>query len=1575
MAKPILFEGRTYSFPDDATDDEIMEALEGLTPALDLPVAPGADVAPVRALGGDPLAVAAQQRQTALEADVARQGLAPGDRSTYDLELARSQRREAATVTSLPVGSDRAVTEDTRFSFPTFRPTRIREVAAAPAGGQTDAELGRALLATSEDTPEFKKLTAEIDRRAKVRADELKALTPAELGAAEQPQGARPEGQRVYIDPFTGEARTPTAGEELTEALAKQQKLSPSAANDAARRIEEVRKEVERRKRKGEDVGFADALTGGGPLFSGILSERGEDLRQAGTVETELGAAFRSGLGTLSALAAEGYFGLLGYEVDENGVPLDPNDFGLAVANLRKSVGIPDVISTRQGVGFPTPGVATQRTQRKTTTFDPEGQRRVSGIEVPSALDDPKGFVDAEQRRLARNIASGRTLGDEFLDAPSVREHYKKFWGDEDAAYWAGSAYELLIPAGPGTAARLATKGAKAVGASKAGIRAGEALISAAEAARGPGGSATGLRNVVLQPAATAAAALTKGVVADGRLARRIASKVLDDMNIDSTLREEAKRKIKGSSNTLDAITQDVSQVLGRNSDEIRYFDNTLNRNTPGDMVLITNRVAVPRELAAEWRGRSLAIRREALVRPTVEVQSVLRRAQSMQGQLSTPQQRALTELAKFVDARAGERYLSAADRVQAEQLWQRVAPGFGRIDPLTSRSTMTIARELESTPTGKALARRLLAADTPTGRSEDYGRIMTAVEDELVDRALMREIPQQARLTRDLTAAQVAMRDLDYGFLSGPTARRLVAAVRGTPAGGGTPIASARAARQIQAAGQSLIRNTGKELARFSKSSRSADEGVNTLVLNSLDNVAPDEAWLKALEAIYPTPEVAQAAYRHALADSASFGQRFSQPWVTSSGFVELPAVQTLKAVDRSFASSGKAGAGSAVLGGRGGPGGFLAPDYQKALLKVIVEEGLRKIIAQAGIESDVLAGGLDVLAGAKVRFAEDLANATRAPAQAKTLEAALPLGPGARIRVYDPAAYDVERLLADGGTELLQLAEGINPRIRGPLTRMVSDAFDWTVRGVGRNIEQMGKYGYVVPNVPYIAWASAKPYLVSLVTQGLEGTIAATRQQISKRNVLGGGIVTRAGRTISPEELRIMAQEQGLGMSAVEASRVGSLSDDILRDARSAAQRGQGPLRRYASFALDEANPMSKSLGQRIAESIELSFRQATFESKLIDGLSPNDAAEAARRASLDYGSAPALVRDRLGAIFAEASATYALAAELVQLARTNPDAARILYKSLYLRARSQDPFGTQGDAAVKSVFTIPVGENDYYVAGSESAMAPIEAGLAIAKAGNVILGTMARVAADAPDPAGGSTAVTVMDGGVALARGGLDAALPLLAQFIDAADAGKGGGYVSTDVPSAPAMTDDAAFWAAAVVAHHLDPDRTGGEWARFTQLFQPVWLNPPKGFQAYPDAPKDDPRSTYWSQQPPAGTPYLVWGTDPETNETVYKVFQASEAGKANLAIARKLPLAAAADKGLVGAGIWLQSLREPTIGAGGVEVRPGSMVPRIEPTATGLGRGAAEALLGRVPTPAAERARQAATILDSETERR
>jgi hypothetical protein len=62
----------------------------------------------------------------------------------------------------------------------------------------------------------------------------------------------------------------------------------------------------------------------------------------------------------------------------------------------------------------------------------------------------------------------------------------------------------------------------------------------------------------------------------------------------------------------------------------------------------------------------------------------------------------------------------------------------------------------------------------------------------------------------------------------------------------------------------------------------------------------------------------------------------------------------------------------------------------------------------------------------------------------------------------------------------------------------------------------------------------------------------------------------------------------------------------------------------------------------------------------------------------------------------------------------------------------------------------------------------MAPVESALALAKGGNVILGSLARTAADAPE-LGAGAGIQVVDGGARLVRTGIDAALPVLAQGI--------------------------------------------------------------------------------------------------------------------------------------------------------------------------------------------------------------
>jgi hypothetical protein len=75
-----------------------------------------------------------------------------------EAERQRLERLRQAQVTSMQSGAQSALTEDTRFTLPPFRPSRIRTLeqpgpaAGAPGTPQalSDLELGRAILATGE---------------------------------------------------------------------------------------------------------------------------------------------------------------------------------------------------------------------------------------------------------------------------------------------------------------------------------------------------------------------------------------------------------------------------------------------------------------------------------------------------------------------------------------------------------------------------------------------------------------------------------------------------------------------------------------------------------------------------------------------------------------------------------------------------------------------------------------------------------------------------------------------------------------------------------------------------------------------------------------------------------------------------------------------------------------------------------------------------------------------------------------------------------------------------------------------------------------------------------------------------------------------------------------------------------------------------------------------------------------------------------------------------------------------------------------------------------------------------------
>lgn len=1532
--------------------------------ALPLPVAtsPAPQFAPI------PTGIEVERAEADAAAEATKQRLEVTSGAALEEERLRLGAQRAAAETSLPTGSAKAITEPGSFVLPLFRPTRIRELApeqqrGAPGTpqGLSDRDLDQAILATGDEA-RLKVLSAESDRRAKARQAALRAMPAPEVQGLQAPPGPRPEGQRVYRDPRTGELRPPTALEEVVEAYGRQPVLSEAAARDASERIKRAQDELERRIAKGEDVGLFEYA---GPLFSGILSTR--EAPGAGTTETELGAFLRGGLGTLSALAAEGYFRGLGYEVDEAGLPTDPTDLGYVIKTWRDKAGIPAVVTSRQGFGFPLPGVATTSTQRGAATNDPEGRRRVSGIEVPSALEDPAGFVEAEARRVARSIASGRTWADEFADSPETRRFYERMWGDEDAAFWAGSLTELAIPAGPGTVARGAGTTIRAAARSGAATKAATALIEGAEAATR--GSAA---RAALNPFADVAAAIVPGRASDGRVVRRVAQKTIDSMLIDEALAESAKAAIRSSSSTPAQVLDDVGPLLDPSyvspwrgpvsrgsgleaslravqesqlSPAVKHFYTALARNVPDDLVLITNNVAVPRALAKEAQDIVAGARQRAAQRSTPDLLAALQRLE----QGADPATVQAIARARRIASRSAGDFLSPSERRAIDAL----LPG----QEITVRSVDDLATDLR----GGALA-DLLRADPTSAATRDL------VLNELANRELVRQLPQRARFSRDLTDAQVFLRGsgslLERALGDSIEARRLRATLRAPGLGAvrTETAASTMVRRELRAAAQGAIREVGQDLAGRAKATRSVDQAIDQISRERLSELPAEEAWAKALEAIYGNPELARAVRANAEAGGMV-------------GLNQIPTVEALRAVDQLYARGGKFTGRSNVVDetfdvgvpGLQAVGALLMPDYQRAMLKVILEEGVRKSLGKTFKQRDIIESGVDVMLSPGVRMAEgaaqaaeSLRQATRYQEFAKSATIADIGSNTARIRVYDPIASSYEKVLAETAEEFVQFAESQAPRQRLDLLTAAKSAYEWALLGPGRNLGTAIKYGYVLPNLPFLAGETLRPAVLSLVTSGLSRTTDALAQlpRVLARRATGGGLYTEDGRYFSPTQLAALGRTNGLGYSAVETERVGTLAYDVIKDAERYAAAQGGVFNRVGAELSYELNPLTKVFGQRFAEAVEVSFRQAVFESRLVAGDTIPEAAEAARRSALDYAEVPGPVRDWVGRYVADAAQRWQLTVELARLVRDNPAAARLFYKGVVAKSKAQDPYQIHGDAGLQSLGLIQAGDKEVYVPGLAPLVAPVASVLGATRNGLALVGALARASQDSG--AEGLVA-DVFEQGARIGRDTLDLALPTLLTAIEAYNAQSGQQYQSTGAPSAKAMSDEGAFWAAATWAHHADPDRTGNAWKAFVDLYRPEFVAPPPGLALYPEA--KDGRRNWWKAAPPGGTPHLVWGIDRETGATIYKSLRPSELGRLQLSLVRKLPGAQAAEQlGWYSAAV-LEAMEAP--GALG-PVRPAPAVPSLQSGPS----SALQLLFPSAPEAPATRQAQAAALAEA-----
>ena len=1501
-----------------------------------------------------PVEEIAEQREERLQAAAEAAVAARGPRVSETRSIAEQQRAELARLEAelerrrarivQPGTESPGVSVSERGFLPFTRPTRIRE----EAGRVIDTTGVSPLLPAEQERELARRTVPEAGLPAPFDVDRL-LLRPV----------------RVYVDPETGERSEPTVFQELAESFQLQTLKSEQSFRSEEEQRAAAQREIDRRIMAGEDVPFSERI-----LTPSALGVLGREEEGAGVVETFGGAFLRSMLDWTSAAAAEGYFAGLGYEVDANGVPVDEDDFGYALAEWRRERGIPDIISSRQTaaefaryftsglsaatgrevtpeqyqavenlflavphVAFPAPGVATTRTTRKATTYDPEGLRVVEDIEVPSIASDPAGFLREETRRIAQNVAKGRTFGDEFLDSPDVVDYYSRVYDDPDAAFMAGLALQMLVPTGAGIFKAASYGGGGVVRLLE---DSGIGVTSRARATR-----ALNQAEEAVETARRANAAPDEITTLQRRVDALRDVREDYDPAILQNVTERAVREAVGpeyEADVLRALSTEKPQTFAEAVDVVRRsvpeteadvlsgrVGRLVERNLPGDFVMITENIGVPRPLAREARELVSERNRTLFVKPVRTMADDLLDATST----ASPQ----------VQAAARTLFDDIARHIESSD---RTLYGYGDLPSSLQRRLRTILRQTDRNVDrfDQASPRRFSGADTPLQRElsrfdswDDVPADLRRQALAIADVKLLDELPARARLSTDLTRLQTYFRSMENRFkpnifnaraAASPGIRRLRASLPG-PLETET-LSAARTAQEIDEAGRTIFPRIQGQFLQAVKRNGSVDGALDELVELELRTAGEDSAtaWNVTLGHLYgPRKEDALAKIRE-------------------DGVVDMdrafPTVSSLQAVDRYLTSEASGFAlGKPVPGLEKLPfvGRYLSfPDFQGAMLKTLIEEGFRKqlLMSKQTTEGALRAAALerrldDSFANmADIIELEERIAGTRGVS--KPLPKYLSTRQGDRIAVYDQSASLAEQELAASAEALFRMLDDVPVRARGDAERMVYDALD-LVFGTGRrNLQQRLAYGYILPEVTQPTRLLAQA-VIPLATIGARDAIDATANMVSqvlRRRIGGGGLRADNGVFYSPQTIDRLADEYGIGVQQLTTERVGSLASDLFREAR-AATRGKLP-----GAVSQYSNPLDRGFFLRMSDAIERNFRRSVFEMELVRTGNPAQAAEKARESMLDYASTPDFIQKTVGRYLGEGAFVYKLSTAALKALADNPSAAERILRAFRLKAEKQDPYNIHGDKALKSLGIIELGDDSFYLPDS-NAFGFFDRGLLAARQADLFIDDL-RFAYEQSKEIGDE------DAPIAAVS---DAILEAYDRFAE------GEAYETTDVPEAEPISDEKVFWSLAILANANDPHHVpGGAWSSFEKWLDPQVVPSPTG------GVDGDPN--LWTSQPPEGTPHILWGYTDDL-DPVYYVFEPSEKGLRYISIARSfdaprlsraLPILAAASQ-------------DRTVGETPKTIFAEDMLPRTVLEAIG------ETYLGQAPTVEEERRRQAEAI--------
>ena len=1405
------------------------------------------------------------------------------------------RRQEALRETRRPIPAGQLEpVEVTREGLPSFRPTRVTE------------EIGR-VVAPVEG--EGVLLPEEFEARQRAAT-----VPEADLPAPLDPRTLRPRIVRVYTDPETGERRTPTLSDEFTEAFALQTERSEQALRQTQAELQAEREAVRKRIEAGEDVPFYERHVG--PLISGVLTRPEEG---AGVVETPLGAALRSLFSWSSAAAAEGYFRGLGYEVDAEGQPVDPNDFGLGVAKARRALGIPEVLEPTAPVNkvyralgipelpavvVPLPGVATESMTRKRTTFDPEGRRRVEDVQVPSPFSG-QGWLKAEATRIAQNVAKGRTWGDEYLDSPAVRDYYADATGDPDHAYYAGMVPEVLMPS-LSLPLRLVAKGATGA-ADLAGLtraardarkvkRAEETvhnLRTAVTQAEALGEDATEVRKSLDAAQGRLDGLLEAAGDYDSKLLGKIGEKAASTVLGDTDAKRQAVAAIQAGDGpqTIGEVVSRVSGAIG-DEDAARAIGSLVYKNVPGDFVMLTDAIAVPRAEVKAAREVLKQTRQELFVKPTrTVVDDLFGLAERLpegpvrENALRIARQ-ALDEVDEATTAGSGFGGLSRRTRGKVQQAARAAAR------ELDIENPAEFARRFDQRKPVDVFENTSMALRDELARFDSWDKVPADLRRAALDAhdvRMVEKFGKRARLASDTTRAQLWFKTAEQRLglrgrlaasrlFDSPEGRRYLAS-RGRLQ---TETASAaQVGRELAQAGSTALRTLREKLLRAVEEAGDYDTAVNNVLRSQMQKAGEEveEVWKATLGHLYGEDlmERVLGALKSPRTGDAIVA-------LEDGKLVQYPTAASLRKVDELLSSE---------KGGNILPGDRLVrPDILGAMLKTILEDGIRKNIITSRklpfnarqLKDARLLGESDELTQAEL--AERVRQLLPFPAEGRKIDVPPELQPatGRNAIVYDKAAGEVERQLTLDGQGLFRMLDNVPVRQRGDVLRMARDAADMLLRTGRRNVLQRFAYGYIVPNLPVQLGRLLQLAVVPMVTIGARNTLEAfgragqrALSTVTRRRLHGGGITDANGVYYSPTELQRLGESYGLGASQLDTERVGTLAFDLARDARKLALRQKaGPV----VDSIEMLNPADRGYFLRLAESLELNFRQSVFEMALARGDAPTDAAELARKSQFDYAEVPDVVKETLGRYVGESALLYKLSTEGLEALARKPGAARTTLKGLRAKAEVQDPYNLHGDKALKSLGIVTAPDGDEYYLPSLPFMMPIETGISMVRNADLLVDNMRFASQELGGVGEGAREVT---GPEAALRFGGEVVAPAVLRAFERFT-GQGDSYSAQSVEDAGSMTDTKAAWALALLAHNRDPEHTSGAWSFFERVVQPEVVEPPAELasEKYPGA---------WRRQPPEGVPHVLW--DVVDGEPVYYSFEPSEAGLRNLRVLRTL----------------------------------------------------------------------------------